>query len=78
MLEAYRELAIAIVERAVDDYRNLIKQGKEAIHNDDMIYGKAEIKSFLLSDYCDRLLEEISFTGSDILKHLDKEVVELV
>ena len=70
--ENYNELALAILETAIRDYRLLqhydidgMDLGKEGI------ISIAELEEFFKSDLCDSLLQNIDMTGEDILKYLN-------
>ena len=72
MQENYNELALAILETAISDYRML-----QHYDIDSMDLGKegvisiAELEEFFKSDLCDSLLQNINMTGEDILKYLN-------
>lgn len=72
--ENYNELALAILETAIRDYRLL-----QHYDIDSMDLGKegiisiAELEEFFKSDLCDSLLQNIDMTGEDILSYLDRE-----
>lgn len=61
----YSALAYAIVEQAVEDWEKL-DEGKQT----HPASSYQEIEHFLLSDYCDFLLQNSKFTGREILNAL--------
>lgn len=54
----------AIIERAVNDYKNCVIRGETATHN------FIEIEGFFTSEYCGTLLGNSTVTGADILYNL--------
>ena len=67
------ELACAIILRAVEDYRLLLKDDVDEIHyNDGSRISKTEIERFFRSPWCEFLLGEMHITGEEILKHLQR------
>lgn len=59
----YQDLAYAIVEQAVEDYR-LERNNPRKLN---------KIKKFFTSKWCDCLLKDTSFDGKEILKRLESE-----
>lgn len=62
----YQALACAIVEQAVEDYRNCKKDG----------YMARYIGKFFTSKWCAILLEDTNVHGEDILMYLQNETDE--
>ena len=58
---SYQELAYAVVEQAVEDYKE-----KKALGED-----VSEIEEFLKSKWCDLLLTNTPFSGKGILEALE-------
>ena len=72
MTDGYKQLAIAIILRSVEDYQYLNRINETRYHYDEGgTISKSEIRKFLLSEYCDFLLQNMAITGKDILKYLE-------
>ena len=56
----WNDLAIAIIEQAIDDYKE-----KKALH-----HPTNHIERFFKSEWCDYLLQNVTITGEDILNYL--------
>ena len=56
----WNELALAIIEQAVKDYREKREKRHPTNH----------IERFFESEWCDFLLQNMDLTGKDILKYL--------
>lgn len=56
----WNELALAIIEQAVVDYREKREKRHPTNH----------IERFFKSEWCDFLLQNMDLTGEDILKYL--------
>lgn len=75
MFEYYNDLALAIVQQAVEDYKLLQFLGVEKYYFfEDQKTTKTEIEEFFRSPWCDLLLSSVQLTGLDILKRLGVEV----
>jgi hypothetical protein len=61
----YRDLAYAIVEQAVEDYKEARFVGEEA----------EEIEEFFDSNWCKLLLDDFQFTGHEIIQMLRSKPV---
>lgn len=70
MMDAYKELATAIVMQAIDDYNMLKKKDATRFIEDQQIVSYVELRRFFNSDFCDDLLVDVTFTGKDILRML--------
>ena len=68
-----RELAMAIVIQAVEDWRKLREAGVDTLSTDGGKIALWEIKRFLKGKFCGVLLGSTDITGSDILKRLEAE-----
>ena len=72
MQENYNELALAILETAIRDYRILQQYDVDSMDlGKEGIISIAELEEFFKSDLCDSLLQNIDMTGEDILKYLN-------
>lgn len=70
--ENYNELALAILETAIRDYRILQQYDIDSMDlGKEGIISIAELEEFFKSDLCDSLLQNIDMTGEDILKYLN-------
>ena len=70
--ENYNELALAILETAIRDYRILQQYDVDSMDlGKEGIISIAELEEFFKSDLCDSLLQNIDMTGEDILKYLN-------
>ena len=70
--ENYNELALAILETAIRDYRLLQHYDIDSMDlGQEGIISIAELEEFFKSDLCDSLLQNIDMTGEDILKYLN-------
>ena len=70
--ENYNELALAILETAIRDYRLLQHYDIDSMDLEkEGIISIAELEEFFKSDLCDSLLQNIDMTGEDILKYLN-------
>ena len=67
-----RDLMLAIVWQAMEDYRYLKEHGLEFIDEYGVGASKYEIEHFFKSEWCDYLLDSIHITGKDILRMLKK------
>ena len=56
----WNDLAIAIIEQAIDDYKE-----EKALH-----HPTNHIERFFKSEWCDYLLQSVTITGEDILNYL--------
>ena len=61
-------LNFAIIEQAIDDYKNIV-MGKEEITHDCNLY---EIEQFLQSGWCDSLLHDSMLSCKDLLDYVHK------
>lgn len=69
----YKDLGLAIVTQAVEDYKLLQEMGLDSYNFfDEGNINKKEIESFFRSEWCNLLLEDMPFTGIDILEYLNK------
>ena len=62
-------LRIAILGRAVTDYKDIL-QGKKG----DNLYNKKELEKFFNSEYFNTLYFDIGYSGKDIINIIRKEV----
>lgn len=70
------QLAMAILQKAVDDYRDLCNREKDSrITRDEWGYSKKEIKEFFKSEYCESMLKLMKITdhGKHLLEILENE-----
>lgn len=67
----YKELACAIIEQAVLDWRAMIE--KEKCHKASLLYNYNELRRFFNSDWCELLMVYMPIPPADILKHLEEE-----
>lgn len=72
-------LCSAIVEQAVEDYRELRKKDKEEIiHKDEGIFSKDDIESFFRGAWCRSILNGFGsrIDGVNILRQLKAEPIQ--
>lgn len=70
----YKDLAYAIVEQAVEDYKLLLSEGRGRAFDyktRSYVY-KKEIERFFNSEWCDILLFDFPHSGEDILRELQR------
>lgn len=65
-----RDLMLAIVWQAIEDYRYLKEHELEFMSEYGVGASKCEIEHFFKSEWCDYLLDSIHITGKDILRML--------
>ena len=70
MQENYRNLGIAVIKLAADDYRRTQRALKRNPHRSDLIYEKEDIERFFRSDYFTLLTDA---DGGYILEKLKEE-----
>lgn len=69
----FTELAFAIVEQAVEDYKLLRKLGLSEMRSyTEGDISKIELEEFFYSEWCDFLLQNMKLTGEDILRYLNR------
>lgn len=69
----FNELALSIIEKAVTDYKLLLKLNvKEIEFCDEGRISKVELEDFFRSEWCDFLLCNMRLTGEDILRYLNR------
>ena len=74
MNENFNEIALSIVEKAVNDYKLLKKLGTTEIYlKDEGNIFITELEYFFHSEWCDFLLGNMKLTGEDILRYLNRE-----
>ena len=74
MNENFNEIALSIVEKAVNDYKLLKKLGATEIYlKDEGNIFITELEYFFRSEWCDFLLGNMKLTGEDILRYLNRE-----
>lgn len=72
--ENYNELALAILETAILDYRMLQQYDLDSMDlGKEGVISIVELEEFFKSDLCDSLLQNIDMTGEDILEYLNRE-----
>ena len=70
----FNELALSIIEKAVNDYKLLLELNvKEIDFFDEGRISKAELEDFFRSEWCDFLLGNMRLTGEDILRYLNRK-----
>lgn len=70
----FNELALSIIEKAVNDYKLLLELNvKEIDFFDEGRISKVELEDFFRSEWCDFLLCNMRLTGEDILRYLNRE-----
>ena len=70
MNERWMDLRTAIIERAIDDYKIIVKKTGDRYITGNGCYNIPEIEKFFKSEYCTMLLSDVGITGRDILKEL--------
>ena len=75
MVDYYNDLALAIVTRAVYDYKILLFLGVDryTFKDKEKAITKKELEKFFRSKWCDFLLQNMDFTGLDILTRLNRD-----
>jgi hypothetical protein len=74
MSSCFNDLAISIIEKAVNDYRLLKELCAETIVVDDGDkISIGELEEFFHSEWCNYLLCNMKLTGEDILYYLNRE-----
>ena len=69
----FKEMAFFIVERAVVDYKLLQELDVNELNLlDEGMISKTEIEDFFRSEWCDFLLCNMTLTGEDILRYLNR------
>lgn len=69
----FNNLALSIVEKAVTDYKLLLKYNlKEFQFYNEGKISKVELEDFFRSEWCDFLLCNMRLTGEDILRYLNR------
>ena len=69
----FEELALSIIEKAVNDYKLLLELNvKEIDFFDEGRISKVELEEFFRSEWCDFLLCNMRLTGEDILRYLNR------
>ena len=63
-------LRLAILERAVTDYRDIL----QGIKGDDNLCNKKELEKFFNSEYFNTLYYDVKYSGKDIINIIRKEV----
>ena len=66
----YEDLALAVVQQAVEDYRELSKVDSYS-DNDTSKQEMRDIVDFLNGKWCDRLLYDFPMDGKEIVKVLE-------
>lgn len=69
----FNDLALSIIEMAVEDYKLLKEMGANRLYTDKCVITKKELEQFFNSKWCDYLLKNMDLTGKDILRHLNRE-----
>ena len=70
MNEGWMDLRTAIIEKAIDDYKRMVKKSGDRYITGNGCYNILEIEKFFKSEYCTMLLSDVGITGRDILKEL--------
>ena len=63
-----KELCIAVIEQAISDYISCVNSNRLK----DRIILEEDIIPFFESEWCDYILSECKFTGTDILRALER------
>lgn len=69
----FNDLALSIIELAVEDYKLLKEKKAYRLLVDDYVIRKKDLERFFNSKWCDYLLSNMDLTGKDILRHLNRE-----
>ena len=72
----YTDLACAIIEQAVTDWRSMIEREKQ--DRVSLLYNYAELRRFFKSAWCELLTESMPIPPSEILEHLEKERLDAI
>ena len=67
----YRELACAVIEQAVTDWRSMIEKEKQ--DRVSLLYNYNELRRFFKSSWCELLMVHMPIPPADILKQLEEE-----
>lgn len=67
-------LIFAILLKAIEDYKLLVKYNVDKLEIDEEIVYKSELKKFFNSQWCDWLLSNLTgYNGRDIMRFLDRK-----
>lgn len=70
------QLAKAIVEQAIEDWRLLIERGVKKDNNKRMVASFQELRRFFNSSHCEMLMQGMKIKPCDVLRILEKEKEE--
>ena len=66
-------LKVAIVTKAIEDWRKLIKLGTDRL-NSSPVVTFTELRNFFQGDFCHSLMATMKYTPEEILVRLEREL----